>query len=62
MSDQAQTERPRGVLAMIHPATGDLMICRPGEGRLARALILEGYNPIGPRGQAAAARIRAEAA
>lgn len=56
---QAEAAKTRGVLVMIHPKTGDMFVAGPGEGALARALILEGYNPIGPRGQAAAAKIRA---
>lgn len=46
-------------LALIHPVTGDFIICTKGEGVLARALILAGYEPIGPKGQAAARLIRA---
>lgn len=49
---------PRGVLVMIHPKTGDMFVARHGDGALARSLVLEGYEPIGPRGKAAAQRIR----
>lgn len=47
-----------GVLLLIHPTTGTAITIRKGEGRLARALILDGFNPVGPRGQAAAKIIR----
>lgn len=47
-----------GLLVLIHPRTGDMFVARPGDGHIARSLILEGYNPIGPRGQAAAKVIR----
>lgn len=47
------------MLLLIHPKTGTAVMCRPGEGKLARDLILDGFEPVGPRGQAAAARIRA---
>ncbi len=50
-----------GVLLLIHPQTGDVFMAKKGEGRLARHLILEGYNPIGPRGQEAARKIREQA-
>lgn len=50
-----------GLLVLIHPKTGDLFAARKGDGPLARALILDGYNPIGPRGKAAADIIRAQA-
>jgi hypothetical protein len=46
---------------MIHPQTGDMLVARQGEGQLARAAILDGYNPIGPRGTAAARLIRQQA-
>lgn len=45
-------------LLLIHPETADVVICRVGEGSLARGLIIDGYNPIGPKGKAAAKRIR----
>ena len=48
----------RGLLVLIHPTTGDVFAAHPGDGNLAYALILEGYEPIGPQGQAAAARVR----
>ena len=50
-----------GVLVLIHPETADVFVARKGDGLVARALILDGYNPIGPRGQAAAALIRQQA-
>ena len=50
-----------GILLLIHPSTGDVQSIRKGEGAVARALILDGYEPVGPRGQAAAAKIRAAA-
>lgn len=50
-----------GVLLLIHPQSGQAIACQRGEGKLARALILDGFNPIGPRGQAAAKAIRAAA-
>lgn len=58
---ETQAERRPGVLLLIHPATGDVCICRPGEGRMGRHMILDGYNPIGPHGKAAAAVIRQQA-
>jgi hypothetical protein len=51
--------RMAGLLLLIHPETGDVVSIKPGDGALARALILDGYNPIGPKGLAAAAAIRA---
>jgi len=48
-----------GILLLIHPVTADVVVYHRGEGLLAKALILEGYNPIGPRGLAAAKIIRA---
>ena len=48
-------------LLLIHPATGDTFMAREGEGPTVRALILDGYQPIGPKGQAAAAVIRDQA-
>lgn len=48
-------------LLLIHPTEGTAIICGKGEGALARALILDGFEPVGPRGQAAAAAIRANA-
>lgn len=47
-----------GMLLLIHPKTGDVATFRKGEGHLAQAYILEGYEPVGPRGQAAAKIIR----
>ena len=47
-------------LLLIHPDTADVVVCRAGEGSLARGLILDGYKPIGPKGREAAKRIRGE--
>lgn len=57
---QAETQDRPGLLLVVHP-TGDVVACRRGEGALACQLILDGYEPVGLRGQAAAASIRAEA-
>lgn len=48
-------------LLLIHPQTGLAIMATTGEGRLARALILAGYEPVGPKGQAAAKVIREQA-
>ena len=50
------------MLLLIHPVTGDVFAADKGDGDIARYLILDGYNPVGPKGQAAAKKIREEAA
>lgn len=50
-----------GILLLIHPHTGDVISVHKGEGDIGRAAILNGYNPIGPKGQDAAEKIRAAA-
>jgi hypothetical protein len=49
-------------LLLIHPKTADVFMARKGDGRIVRHLILDGYEPIGPKGQAAAKLIREQAA
>lgn len=51
-----------GMLLLIHPTTGSVIACRKGEGDVARALILDGFEPVGPRGQQAARKLRAASA
>lgn len=48
-----------GILLLIHPTTGDVVALKKGEGGLFRPLVLDGYEPVGPRGKAAAEKIRA---
>ena len=59
MSTKEQAHTAGGILLLIHPQTDDVVACKKGEGALARSLILDGYEPVGPRGKAAAAKIRA---
>jgi hypothetical protein len=54
-----RTKPQPGILLLIHPQTDDVVACHKGEGALARGLILDGYEPVGPRGKEAAAKIRA---
>ena len=57
-----ETIHKPGLLVLIHPTTGDTFIARRGEGNLAYQAILDGYEPIGPQGQALAAKMREIAA
>lgn len=50
-----------GILLLIHPQTGDAIAIHKGEGVIGRQAILDGYEPIGPNGKLAAAKIRARA-
>ena len=45
-------------LLLIHPKTAAVFMAGKGDGAIARHLILDGYEPVGPRGKAAAATIR----
>lgn len=49
------------MVMLIHPDTGDVqVIVRSDENKMEtfRYLVLNGYNPVGPNGQALAARLR----
>lgn len=48
-----------GILLLVHPHTGDVMSIKKGEGAIGRQAIRDGYEPIGPKGKEAAAKIRA---
>lgn len=50
------------MIMLIHPETGDVQVIRRSDtNKMAtfRDLVLDGYNPVGPRGQDLASRIRA---
>ena len=47
------------MILLIHSITGAVASIGRGEAVLFKALVLDGYRPVGPRGQVLAAKILA---